>query len=84
MAFARVNGVVLHHDVRGRPDGPALVFSNSLGTDFRIWDTVAATLGERYRIVLYEKRGHGLSEAKPAPYRLIEHANDLAALLDHI
>lgn len=84
MAFARVNGVVLHHDVRGRPDGPALVFSNSLGTDFRIWDKVAGTLGDDYRIVLYDKRGHGLSEATPAPYRLIDHVHDLAALLDHL
>ena len=84
MAFARVNGVVLHHDVRGRPDGPVLVFSNSLGTDFRIWDKVAAALGEHYRIVLYDKRGHGLSEATPAPYRLTDHVNDLAALLDHL
>lgn len=67
MAFARVNGVVLHHEVRGRADGPALVFSNSLGTDFRIWDEVAATLADRYRIILYDKRGHGLSEATPAP-----------------
>ena len=84
MAFARVNGVVLHHEVRGRPDGPPLVFSNSLGTDFRIWNDVAAALGDRYRIVLYDKRGHGLSEATPAPYRLTDHVDDLAALLDHL
>lgn len=38
MAFARVNGIVLHHDVRGRESAPALVFSNPLGTDFRIRD----------------------------------------------
>ena len=84
MAFARVNGVVLHHEVRGRADGPALVFSNSLGTDFRIWDEVAATLADRYRIILYDKRGHGLSEATPAPYRLTDHVDDLVALLDHL
>ncbi len=84
MAFARVNGVVLHHDVRGKADGPVLVFSNSLGTDFRIWDEVAAELGKRYRIVLYDKRGHGLSEATPAPYRLDDHIGDLSALLDHL
>lgn len=84
MAFARVNGVVLHHAVRGRDDGPALVFSNSLGTDFRIWDAVADALGGRHRIVLYDKRGHGLSDATPAPYRLDDHVDDLAALLDHL
>lgn len=84
MAFTRVNGVVLHHDVRGNADAPALVFSNSLGTDFRIWDEVAARLAPRWRIVLYDKRGHGLSEAPPAPYAIGDHVGDLAALLDHL
>jgi len=84
MAFARVNGIVLHHDVRGNADAPALVFSNSLGTDFRIWDEVAARLAGDFRIALYDKRGHGLSEAPPAPYTIDDHVGDLAALLDHL
>ena len=65
MAFAHVNGVVLHHEVRGRADGPTVVFSNSLSTDFRIWNEVSAALEPSYRVVLYDKRGHGLSEATP-------------------
>ncbi|MBX3532452.1 MAG: 3-oxoadipate enol-lactonase [Rhizobiaceae bacterium] len=81
MAFARVNGVVIHHAVRGRADGPTVVFSNSLGTDFRIWDAVTPALERDFRIVLYDKRGHGLSEATPQPYRLDDHVGDLEALL---
>lgn len=84
MAFARLNGVVLHHEVRGPATGPVLVFSNSLGTDFRIWNDVVAALGARYRVVLYDKRGHGLSEATPTPYTLDDHVGDLSALLDHL
>ena len=83
MAFSRVNGVVLHHELRGAADRPVLVFANSLGTDFRIWNDVVTRLGDRYRMLLYDKRGHGLSEATPAPYALADHVNDLAALLDH-
>lgn len=83
MAFARVNGVVLHHELRGAADRPVLVFANSLGTDFRIWNDVVARLGDRYRVLVYDKRGHGLSEATPAPYAMADHVNDLAALLDH-
>lgn len=84
MAFVRVNGVVLHYEDRGGRDRPALVFSNSLGTDFRIWDAVVGLLGDRWRIVRYDKRGHGLSEATPAPYRVDDHVADLEALLSHL
>jgi 3-oxoadipate enol-lactonase len=84
MAFARVNDVVLHHEVRGSADAPVVVFANSLGTDFRIWNEVVRTLTDRYRVVLYDKRGHGLSEATPAPYRMDDHINDLSALLAHL
>jgi 3-oxoadipate enol-lactonase len=84
LAFQRVNDVVLHYDDGGDSARPALVFSNSLGTDFRIWDGVVARLNDRYRIVRYDKRGHGLSEATPAPYAMTDHVDDLAALLDHL
>ncbi len=84
MLFARVNDVVLHYEDNGRHERPALVFSNSLGTDLRIWDEVAAELGRDFRIVRYDKRGHGLSEATPAPYSLADHVEDLTGLLDHL
>lgn len=84
MAFARVNGVVIHHEVRGRPDGPTVVFANSLGTDFRIWNKVTPALEADFRVVLYDKRGHGLSETTPAPYAMTDHVGDLAALLSHL
>ena len=82
MAFIRTNGVVLHHQVIGKPDAPALVFNNSLGSDFRIWQEVAPAFADRFRVVLYDKRGHGLSDAPPAPYRMDDHTDDLLALLD--
>jgi 3-oxoadipate enol-lactonase len=84
MAFARVNGVVLHHEDRGGTGKPAIVYSNSLGTDFRIWDAVVALLGDRFRHIRYDKRGHGLSEATPAPYTMADHVGDLESLLDHL
>lgn len=84
MAFARVNGVVLHHEVRGPEGAPAIVFSNSLGTDFRIWNEVAGALSGDHRILLYDKRGHGLSDATPAPYAMADHVADLSALMEHV
>ncbi len=84
MAFVRVNGVVLHFEDRGDAGRPAIVYSNSLGTDFRIWDEVVARLGDRFRHIRYDKRGHGLSEATPAPYAMDDHVGDLESLLQHL
>jgi 3-oxoadipate enol-lactonase len=84
MAFTRVNEIVLHCQELGRADGPALVFINSLGSDYRIWQDVVPTFADRQRIILYDKRGHGLSDAPPAPYTIDDHTDDLLALLDHL
>ncbi|MBE7202733.1 MAG: 3-oxoadipate enol-lactonase [Parafilimonas terrae] len=82
MDFISCNGIVLHAGRIGDPGKPAIVFANSLGTDARIWDAVIPFLAERYSFVLYDKRGHGLSDAPRGPYRIADHAADLMALLD--
>lgn len=84
MAFARINDVVLHFRVEGPDNAPALVLANSLGTDARIWDAVIVRLAGRYRVVSYDKRGHGLSDAPNGDYRLDDHIDDLQGLLDHL
>jgi 3-oxoadipate enol-lactonase len=84
MAFARLNGAVMHYEDAGARDGQAIVFSNSLGTDFRVWDELVPHLPPNLRVIRYDKRGHGLSEATPGPYAMKVLAEDLAALLDHL
>jgi 3-oxoadipate enol-lactonase len=84
LGFTRANGIVLHHGLDGTGAAPALVFSNSLGTDYRIWDRVAARLGDRFRLIRYDSRGHGLSGCPPGPYTIEDNVADLAALLDHL
>ncbi len=91
--FAAVNGVVLHYrftqpvDAQAREDAagrPALVFVNSLGTDFRLWDAVHAHLAPHWRILAYDKRGHGLSSCPPSPYAMDDHVADAVALSEHL
>jgi 3-oxoadipate enol-lactonase len=84
MNVTRANGVQLHFAVEGPAEKPTIVFSNSLGTDFRVWDRLVGRLAGKYRVVRYDKRGHGLSEATPRPYRMDDHVGDLIALLDHL
>ncbi|MEM9105784.1 MAG: 3-oxoadipate enol-lactonase [Pseudomonadota bacterium] len=83
MQFADINGVTLHYQVIGAPEGkPVMVFSNSLGTDFRIWRDVIVRMAGDYAIVTYDKRGHGLSDVGESPYSMDDHVADLAGLLD--
>jgi 3-oxoadipate enol-lactonase len=84
MSFIRVNGGVVHYLDEGPRDARALVFINSLGTDLRIWDEVTRILSPAFRIVRYDKRGHGLSESGPDRYDMADYARDLAALLDRL
>ena len=83
MDFVRANGIVLHADWRPVAGRPALVFVNSLGTDLRIWDRVVARLGERFSILRFDERGHGLSGLGDPPYDLAVMAEDVVGLLDH-
>ncbi|OCJ00378.1 3-oxoadipate enol-lactonase [Rhizobium sp. AC27/96] len=85
MQFARINDITIHYQIIGGPaDKPVLVFANSLGTDFRIWRDVIVRLAGDFPIVLYDKRGHGLSDLGQMPYSIEDHATDLAGLLDFL
>lgn len=84
MDNATINGVSLHYRLSGPETAPVLVFSNSLGTDFRIWDDVVAALGDCYRILRYDTRGHGLSDCPVADWGMQDNVHDLAGLMDHL
>jgi 3-oxoadipate enol-lactonase len=81
-AFLSGNAYIHFEATEIRPDRKTLVFVNSLGTDFRIWQEVAAQLNPTFNIVLHDKRGHGLSTLGTAPHRIETHAQDVATLLD--
>jgi 3-oxoadipate enol-lactonase/4-carboxymuconolactone decarboxylase len=82
MPFLKTGECVHHYVVEGQGDKPVLVFSNSLGSDLRIWDPLVPQLRGDFRLIRYDTRGHGLSEAPPPPYRADELARDLVGLLD--
>ena len=76
--------VRLHYRVDGPEDGAPVVFSNSLGTDMRLWDPILPLLPEGLRIIRYDKRGHGLSSCPPAPYSMGSLVTDVERLMDHL
>src|SRR5438445_743185 len=68
LAFIAANGITMNYDLRGPLGAPVVMFANSLGTSLASWDQQVATLAQRYRILRYDMRGHGLSEAPPGAY----------------
>jgi 3-oxoadipate enol-lactonase len=82
MMFIKTHGIVQHYVSEGSKDKPVLVFANSLGSDLRIWDGVVDYLAGDFRIIRYDKRGHGLSDVPAPPYSLDDFVLDLAGLLD--
>jgi 3-oxoadipate enol-lactonase len=68
----------IHYEVTDiSDDKQTLVFVNSLGTDFRIWQKVVQELGSEFNIVLHDKRGHGLSTLGNAPHKIETYATDV-------
>lgn len=68
----------------GRDGMPVLVLGNSLGTTSELWRPQLAALGDRFRLLTYEHRGHGGSPAPPGPYTIAELGADVLALLDDL
>jgi len=84
MMMADIGGLRLHYSLEGDPKGVPVVFANSLGTDMRLWDKLIARLPKGLRILRYDMRGHGLSDAPAAPYAMGALVRDLEALMDHL
>jgi len=82
MMFLKTHGIVHHYVSEGSKDKPVLVFANSLGSDLRIWDGVVTHLAGDFRMIRYDKRGHGLSDVPAPPYSLDDFVLDLVGLLD--
>ena len=81
MPFAQFGELRTHYELSGG-QGPVLVLSNSLGTDFSMWDPQMAELARRFRILRYDTRGHGQSSVTPGDYAIEQLGRDVLGLLD--
>jgi 3-oxoadipate enol-lactonase len=84
MPFLEANGAQVHFELSGPASAPVLMFSNSLGTNLTMWTPQVEVLGQRYRVLRYDTRGHGQSAVTPGPYKIPQLANDVLGLLDRL
>jgi len=84
MAFALIKGLSVHYRAEGPAEAPPLLLIHSLGTSLEMWAPQATALAGKFRVISYDLRGHGLSEATDGPYTLELLAGDALGLLDHL
>lgn len=84
MQIAKLQDLDVHYSVTGPEDGMPVVFANSLGTDLRLWDALLPLLPDGLRILRYDMRGHGLTDAPQGPYSMGALISDIERLMDHL
>jgi 3-oxoadipate enol-lactonase len=83
MPFVDIGELKTHYALTDDRE-PVLVFSNSLGTDFSMWDPQMEELGRRFRILRYDTRGHGRSSVTAGEYTIEQLGCDVLGLLDSL
>jgi 3-oxoadipate enol-lactonase len=82
MPMIQSDGCRLNAQVEGPERTPVLMLCNSLGTDLHMWDDQVKAITERFRLVRYDRRGHGKSEAPKGPYNMEMLGRDALAVMD--
>jgi 3-oxoadipate enol-lactonase len=78
----KANGININYQVDGAEGAPWIVFSNSLATSIAMWDEQAAALKGSYRVLRYDQRGHGGTDAPAGRYAFDTLLADAVGLLD--
>ena len=76
------DGCRLHSRVDGDPDAPPLLLINSLGCDLAMWEGQLARWTATHRVIRYDQRGHGRSDAPRGPYTVEQLGADALAVLE--
>jgi 3-oxoadipate enol-lactonase len=78
----KANGITINYQVDGPEGAPWLVFSNSLATSTAMWDEQAAALKDKFRVLRYDQRGHGGTDAPAGRYAYDTLLDDAVRLMD--
>jgi pimeloyl-ACP methyl ester carboxylesterase len=80
--FAAVDGRRLYYEWHGQEEGTPVVLVMGLGGDVTAWPLQLAALAPRHRVLVFDNRGAGRSDAPDVAYTTAGMAGDLLALLD--
>lgn len=77
-----VNGIHVNYEMSGKEGAPVVMLSHSLGSDMSMWNPQTGPLKSHYRVLRYDTRGHGGSDAPNGSYTLEQLGEDALGLLD--
>ena len=80
MPFITTNNVRLFYRLEGSAEKPALVLSNSIGTDHGMWAPQVPDLLDHFQVLRYDTRGHGASDTPSGDYSIEMLAKDVLDL----
>ena len=78
------NDAEINYQTFGDASQPAIIFSNSLGTQFNMWQPQISFFEKKFYVICYDTRGHGASSAPQGPYSIEQLGTDVVHLLDHL
>jgi 3-oxoadipate enol-lactonase len=76
------NGISINYQIDGREGAPWIILSNSLMTNLSMWDDQVAGLKDDFRILRYDQRGHGGTDAPAGKYSFDMLTKDVIGLMD--
>jgi len=74
------SGTRIAYATAGRPWRPALIFTHSLGSDHRMWESQIQTLKSQYFVAAIDNVGHGESDVPPGDYSVVDFADAVLAV----
>lgn len=83
MPMIDADGCLLNVSVEGRDGGPTLMLSNSLGCTMAMWEPQMPALTKLFRVVRYDRRGHGKSGMN-GPVSMERYGKDVLTILDDL
>jgi 3-oxoadipate enol-lactonase len=78
----QANGININYQIDGPERAPWIIFSNSLITNLSMWDDQAAELKDSYRVLRYDQRGHGGTDAPAGKYSFDMLVGDVIGLME--
>ncbi|MGN7819221.1 alpha/beta fold hydrolase [Chitinophaga sp. 22536] len=82
--FTTADGVRIAWQLDGEEDKPVVVLSNSIATDYHMWDAQISAFTPHFRVLRFDTRGNGASGSPAGDYSINRMSIDVIELLDHL